>query len=172
MAGLFAVLPGSVGTAQASGPPTVGTYDLATYGIPATVHPGQNVYAHTWFIDRSKYRVKSDGFDLLIVPPTGHSTPTVQVHWLDPNTGVWHDANGTEENWGTYQLDLPDLWKIYAPNKWYRVDFEITFSAKTPVENLKVYAQGLDTLYLITSSGYGAGYLTRACPLSPVRVVR
>ncbi len=170
-AGLLAVLPGSVGTAQASGTAYVGSFDVVTYGIPATIHPGQVVYAHTFFIDRSKYRLKSDGYGLLIVPPKGYATPTVQVEWRDPSTGVWHDGNGTEDM-GSYQLDEPmDLWRTYAPNKWYRVDFEIKFGTKTPVGKWQVYGEGLDTTYLIDSSGHGAGFLDEQLPVNPIRVV-
>ncbi len=166
------MLPGSVGTAQASGTANVGTYDVVTYGIPATIHPGQVVHAHTFFIDRSKYRLKSNGYGMLIVPPKGYASPTLQVSWLDPYTGKRYDANGTRQSLGTYQLDLPNWWRIYAPNKWYRVDFEIKFGAKTPLGNWQVYGEGVDTEYLIDSSGYGAGYLHDVIPVNPIRVVR
>jgi hypothetical protein len=73
-------------TAQADPPHVIGAYDLSTVGLPTAVHPGQTVYAHTWFIDKSKDTLFSNGFDMLIEPLVGEAVPSVQVYWLNPRT--------------------------------------------------------------------------------------
>jgi hypothetical protein len=104
----------------------IGTFTDSVIGLPATVHRGQTIYAHTWSILRTSYTHdlnRTNGSSVVLLSERGTPWQT-HVDFLDPVTHTWkagYMPDGKAAFFSTKWVTLP-------LNTWVRFDFRITIS--------------------------------------------
>jgi len=154
-AGLFAVLPGTVGTAQAAAPHAVGTEYESMKGVPSTLKRGSTIAVTLWYMQRSPDTMLVLDEDVDVWGPGDHNAG-VSVSWLNPATNRWQ-ASSSSTAYGDHFLALPQRPQLrYRSGFWAHVDARITFSASARTGSWQIYDNSPQGYSLYTSKGVDA----------------
>lgn len=171
--GLLALLPGSIGTAQAATTSPAGALQIGAHGIPAKVSRGTTINMVIWYRQTSKdnaYPVL-DGLDVWNTT-NGRTAPATRGYTVSLQSPVTHRWESMTYNstFQGYDTTSGVTFKV-TPWYWEHVNVRLTIAANAPKGTVEILPMPMEGYDLVGSKGQGTdGYLSVNYPIYTVQV--